>query len=100
MLQAMKYRVTGLKERAMPEFSFTNEQMFFVARAQFYCDKFMNDHEHFASSLKDSGSHGAKRVRVNVISMQMEEFRSAFSCKSTDRMVIENHQMCRLLPSK
>lgn len=83
----------------MQEFDFTNEQMFFIANAQFYCNKSINDHEHFSAKLQDKDSpHGAGRVRVNAMSMQMEEFRTAFSCKSTDPMVIEKGRICHLLP--
>lgn len=90
----------NLKERAMPEFDFTNEQMFFIGSAHTYCDKLMNNPEYFSARLRDKNDpHGANKVRVNAIAMQMEEFRSAFSCKATDSMVVEKDLLCKLLPS-
>lgn len=88
-----------LKEQAMSGFNFTNEQMFFIGHAQFYCDKKMNDHKHFSESIRNNDPHAANKVRVNAVSMLMEEFRTAFSCKSSDRMVTEKNRMCHLLSS-
>jgi hypothetical protein len=97
-----------LKELAMPEFKYTNEQMFFIANAQGYCSSKEQDHVYFLATLIRNDPHGADRVRVNAISMQMDEFRTAFSCRTwlpsvpwsrTDPMVTLEKQKCYLLPS-
>uniref|UniRef100_A0A914VUW4 Peptidase M13 C-terminal domain-containing protein n=1 Tax=Plectus sambesii TaxID=2011161 RepID=A0A914VUW4_9BILA len=100
--QALKEKIgkEKLKERAIPQLSFTNAQMFFVAHAEFYCDVHMNDPRFISSVLLDDrDTHGTGNVRVNGVAMQMDEFRQAFSCSSEDRMVLANEKRCYLLPS-
>jgi predicted metalloendopeptidase len=86
-----------LKKRALSEFDFTNEQMFFIAAAQNYCNKKMNDDSHMAADLQDSDPHGTDKVRVNAMAMQMQEFADAFSCSATDAMATTHEDKCYLL---
>uniref|UniRef100_A0A914XHC0 Peptidase M13 C-terminal domain-containing protein n=1 Tax=Plectus sambesii TaxID=2011161 RepID=A0A914XHC0_9BILA len=89
----------ALKERAMPEFHYTNEQMFFVAMAQLHCDKDLNNHQYLADDMLDEDPHASGNVRVNGIAMQMAEFADAFHCQPGDPMVTAEEEKCYLLPT-
>lgn len=89
-----------LKERAMPEFDYTNEQMFFVAMAQEHCDKDLNDYTYLTADMLDDDPHSSGNVRVNGIAMQMSEFADAFHCLPGDPMVTTAEEKCYLLPTE
>uniref|UniRef100_A0A914WXG5 Peptidase M13 C-terminal domain-containing protein n=1 Tax=Plectus sambesii TaxID=2011161 RepID=A0A914WXG5_9BILA len=78
---------------------FTNEQLFFIARSQFWCDNDFFQDETMAQSLRNPGPHSPHIVRVNAVAMQMSEFGEAFSCSPTDPMVTTEEEKCYLLPS-
>jgi putative endopeptidase len=96
----MKIGAEAMKVQATSALPFTNEQMFFVARAKFFCDNSQNDHGKFAKQLRDEDPHAADKVRVNAVAMQMSEFADAFHCKSSDAMVIDEKELCYLMSNK
>uniref|UniRef100_A0A914WE59 Peptidase M13 C-terminal domain-containing protein n=1 Tax=Plectus sambesii TaxID=2011161 RepID=A0A914WE59_9BILA len=101
--EALKHKLGDngkLKLRPLPDhFEFTNEQIFFIARSQFWCDNDFLDDEYFVKVLKSSGPHPPHNVRVNAVPMQMHEFAEAFNCKLMDKMVTVEAEKCYLLPS-
>jgi predicted metalloendopeptidase len=88
---------TKLKAIVIPQLNFTNEQLFFVARAHKYCDGPVKNDRDFAIELVDTDPHGVGKVRVNSMVMHMSQFASVFHCNANDSMILREEERCYLL---